>query len=117
MSLWLLSVTVVSMDNSRNIGAAFEEQFYFRQEQIYSLLKLLNEVLQKLDEEVVEHGNLISTRMLGEKLAEERRQKWSQKIQDEMKLFHRYQHYFESVVSRVLLLHHQLQELLSKLLL
>ena len=76
------------MDNSRNSGAA-----YFRQEQIYSLLKLLNEVFQKLDEEVVEYGNLIGTQMLGKKLTEERRQKWFQKIQDEMKLFHHYQNY------------------------
>ena len=84
------------MENSKNSGTAFEEQFYFRQEQIYSHLKLLNEVLQKLDEEVVEYANLTNTRTLGEKLVSQvtgKRQEWPQKIRDEMKLFHHYQNY------------------------
>ena len=82
------------MDHSKNSSAAaFGERLYFRQEQIHSHLKALNEVLHKLDEEVLEYGNLINTRTLGEKLTVEQQRKWFQKIHDEMKLFHHYQNY------------------------
>ena len=85
------------MDDSKNSDAS-EVQYYSCQGRIYSYLKLLNEILQKLDEEVAEHKPLIKklSEHHSEKLTNrptKYRQKWIEEIQDEMKLFHHYHNY------------------------
>ena len=85
------------MDNSKNSGA-FEERLDFYQEQIYSHLKNLNEFLQKLDEEVEECKYFLMVKKpdneyQNEKLTTTDRPTdngWSEKIRDQMKLFHHY---------------------------
>ena len=83
------------MDSSKN-SDAFEERLDFYQGQIYSHLENLNELLQKLDDEVVEYKYFLITETPDEhrnkKLTTERPMdnEWVKKIRDQMKLFHHY---------------------------
>ena len=91
------AVVYTLMEDLKKSGAS-EVQYYSCQGRIYSYLKLLNEILQKLDEEVAEHKPLLKTlsEHQSEKLTNrptKYRQKWIEEIRDEMKLFHHYHNY------------------------